>query len=69
VGNITIYNFLSEAFDNGCLTNTRLSDKDGIVFGSTVENFNDTDDFFVATDNRIDISTAGNLGYVDTVLI
>ncbi len=58
---ISINDFLGKSFDYCGLTNTRFTDKNRIVLGTAVQNFDDANDFFVTTNNRINVSTTSNI--------
>ena len=65
---ITIDNFLSQTFHHGCFSDSWLSYENGVVLGSAVEDFNDTNDFFITTNNWINLASASQLSHVDTKL-
>ena len=58
---ITVNNFLGKSFDYSGFTNTRLTDENRIVLGTAVKNFDDTNDFLVTTNDRINVSTTSNI--------
>ena len=62
--NITIDNSLGQPFDNGCLSDTRLTDEDRIVFCPSTKHLDDPADFLIAADDRIKFSLPGYVGQV-----
>ena len=62
-------NFLSEAFNNCGLTNTRFTDQNGVVFRATRKNLHHTFHFFVSTNYWIKFFVARKLCQVATELI
>ena len=67
--NISCNNALRQAFDDGGLTNTRFSNQNGIVFGSPRKDLDDAPDFFVAPDDRIELSFARKLGQIARIAL
>ena len=65
---ITINNLLGQAFNHGCFSDSWLSYENRIVFGAAVEDFNDTDDFFITANNRINLASTSQLSHVNTKL-
>ena len=55
-GHIATYDTSCKTFDNGGLTRTRFTDKNRIVLGSTTENLEDSPDFVVTADDRVEFS-------------
>mmetsp|Transcript_21366 Transcript_21366/g.52964 ORF Transcript_21366/g.52964 Transcript_21366/m.52964 type:complete len:383 (-) Transcript_21366:481-1629(-) len=68
VRHVTGNHTLGDTLGNCGLTNTRVSDQDGIVLGTTTQNLNGTTDFVVTTDNGIELSLFGLFGEIDTIL-
>ena len=66
---VSVHNFLSQSFNNRRFTNTRFSDEDGIVLGSTIEDFDDADDFFITSNDWVNISVTGNFCDIDSIFI
>ena len=66
--NVSIDDFLGQAFHNGSFSDPRFTDQNRIVFGSTVENFDDTDNLFITADDRVNIPFAGNFCDIDAEL-
>ena len=64
---ITIDNFLGQTFHHGSFSDSWLSYENRIVFGAAVEDFNDTDDFFITANNRINLALASQFSHIDTI--
>ena len=58
---------LGEALDDGSFSNSRLTDKDRIVLGSSTQDVDDSADFFVAADDRVEFSGSRFGGEVNSV--
>ena len=69
VWNITLLNPLSEPFGNRCLADTWLADQNRVVLRASSEDLNHPIDFVMATNNRIKLGFAGELGEVVAELI
>ena len=69
LGHIPPQDTLGKSFHNGCFTRTRLSDQNRVVFGSPAQDLEHTADFFVTSDNRIELSVARCLNQVDGVFV
>jgi len=67
--NVAIDDFLSQAFHNGSFSDPRLSNQNRVVLGSTVENFDDTDNLLVTANDRVNIPFAGNFCDIDAELL
>src|SRR5262249_45082374 len=55
---------LGQTFNNGSFAHARLTDQHRIVFGAPRKNLHYSANFFVASDNRIELSPASKLGQV-----
>ena len=62
-------NALSESFDDGCLADARFADENRVVLGSPRQHLHDATNFFVATDDRVDLACTGTRSEVDAVLL
>jgi len=60
----SVGNLLRETFDYGSLAHASFADEYGIVFRATAKNLNDTTDFVFATDDRVHLSFACELGEI-----
>ena len=60
---------LREAFDDGGFADAGLADEHGIIFRAARENLDDAADFFVASDDRIELAAAGLFGQVAGVFV
>ena len=58
---------LRQAFDNGSLTHTRLTNQHRVVFGTALQYLNRAADFVIAADNGVKFAVAGALGQVERV--
>ena len=56
-----------EAFDDGRLADARLADEHRIVLGAARQHLDDTADFFIAADDRIQLALLRELGEVAAV--
>ena len=66
--NIAIDDFLGQAFYNSSFSDPRFSNQNRVILGSTIEDFDDTDNFFITADDRVNIPFAGNLCDIDSKL-
>ena len=55
---VTSYNASCQAFCNGSFTNARFTDEHGVILFTTAQDFDNTTDFFITTDNRIQLAFA-----------
>src|SRR4030095_12561415 len=62
--NLAVDDALSEAFNNCCFSDSRIADEHGIVLGAAPQNLNDTIDFVVAADERVEHSVHSRLGEI-----
>ena len=60
---------LGEAFDDGGLADAGLADEHRIVLGATGKNLDDAADFFVASDDRVELATTGLLVQVASITL
>ena len=60
---------LGEAFDDGGLADARLADEHRIIFRAARKNLDHAADFFVASDDGIELAAAGLLGQVAGVAL
>ena len=67
-GHIAGNDCLSEAFDNGGLTDARLTNQNRVVLRATREDLHDALHFSAAANHRIELVFAGSLGEVTTKL-
>ena len=58
-----------QSFDDRRLANARLSDEHGIIFRSAREDLNDAADFFVTSDDRIELPAARELRQIARVAL
>mmetsp|Transcript_18369 Transcript_18369/g.25481 ORF Transcript_18369/g.25481 Transcript_18369/m.25481 type:complete len:252 (-) Transcript_18369:655-1410(-) len=58
---------LCNALRNSCLTDTRISNKDWIILGSTRQNLNSPTNFVVSPNDRIELSLFGTFGKINPV--
>ncbi len=68
-GHVAAHDALRQAFDDGGLADAGLADQDGIVLGASREHLDDATDFLVASDHRVELALAGELGEVAAVLL
>src|SRR5699024_3290520 len=59
-------NFQSHSFNDGCLTYTGFTDKNRVIFSTTVKNFTDTFYIFISTNNTIDFTFASHIVQVNS---
>jgi hypothetical protein len=67
LGHILIDYAPGESFDDGGLADARLADEDRIVLGAPRKHLNDPPDFLVASDHRIELAAARELGQIAAV--
>src|ERR1700722_4707494 len=67
-GDITGYNSLGQAFDDGGFTYPGFSDQDWVIFRASRQNLHHAANFFVATDYRIQLAPAGQVSEVAAIL-
>ena len=60
---------LGEPFDDGGLAHAGLADEDGVVLGAAGEDLDDPLDLLLATDDRVELGLAGELGQVAGELV
>ncbi len=60
---------MGQAFDDSGLADAGFADKNGIVFGAARENLDDAADFFIASDDGIELAAPGLLGEVAGVTL
>ncbi len=58
-----------EPFDDGGLSDARLADQHGVVFGSPGQHLHRPADLLVATDDRIDLALPGHLDQIAAVAL
>ena len=63
-GNVAGNDALGETFDDGSLADAGFADQHGIIFRAAREHLDDAADFFVASDDGIELAAAGLLGQV-----
>ena len=68
-GHVAGNDALGEAFDDGGLADAGLADEHRIIFRAAGENLDHAADFFVASDDRIELAAAGLLGQVAGVAL
>ena len=68
-GHIAFDDALRQAFDDGCFTDTRLTDQDGIVLGSSRQNLNGTSDFVITADDRIELALAREFSEISPIFL
>src|SRR5690606_4326930 len=69
LGDIARDNPLSESLDDGGLTDTRLTDEDGVVLCSPSEHLTHPANFSVSPDDRVQLSSSGDLREVHAELL
>ncbi len=68
-GHVAGNDALGEAFDDGGLADAGLADEHGIILRAAREHLDDAADFFVASDDGIELAAAGLLGQVAGVFV
>ena len=68
-GDVACNDSLSEAFDDGGLTDAGLTDQNRVVLGSTRQHLDHAANFAIATDHGIQLALARNLSQVASVLL
>ena len=68
-GDVACNDSLSEAFDDGGLTDAGLADQNRVVLGSTRQHLDHTANFAIATNHGIQFALARNLSQVASVLL
>ena len=63
-GHVAGNDALGEAFDDGGLAHAGFADEHGIIFRAARENLDHAADFFVASDDGVELAAAGLLGQV-----
>ena len=58
--------FLGETFDDGGLADASLTNEDRVIFRAAAENLDDSLDFALATDDRIESTVAGHFRQIAT---
>ena len=66
-GDVTADDSLRETFDDGRLADAGLADEHRIVLGAARQHLNDSTDFFIAPDDRIELAIARQFGQVAAV--
>ena len=69
LGDIAAHDAAGKPLDNGGLSDTRFTDQNGVVLGAAGEDLHGAADLLVATDDRIDLPFAGELGEVFSILL
>ena len=64
LGDVTGHDSLGEPFHDGGLAHARLADQHRVVLGPAREHLHHAADLFVATDDRIELALAGQVGEV-----
>ena len=65
--NISTQDSLSQSFYDCCLTCTRFTNQDRIVFGTTAQDLQYTTDFFITTDYRVQLAVTCSFYQVDSI--
>ena len=68
LGHLPVHDLGGDAFGDGGLADTRLTDQDGVVLGATTQDLQHTTDFLVAADDRVELSFCRSLVEVHGVL-
>ena len=68
LGDIASDNALGEAFDDGRLTDARLTDQNRVVLGAPGQHLDDATNLVISPDDRVELAFAGNLREVAAVL-
>ena len=68
-GDVASDDSLSEAFDDGGLTDAGLTDQNRVVLGSTRQHLDHAADFAIATNHRVQLALTCNLSQVASVLL
>ena len=68
-GHVAGNDALGEAFDDGGLADSGFADEHGIIFRAAGEHLDDAADFFIASDDRIELAAAGLLGQVAGIFL
>ena len=69
VGDVVADDLLGEALDDGGLADARLADEHRVVLGATAEDLHDPLHLAAATDDRVELLLASELGEVATELV
>src|SRR5439155_10524568 len=69
LGHVAAHDALRETLDDRGLAHAGLADEDRVVLRAAREDLDDAPDLLVATDDRIDLALARELGEVATVLL
>ncbi len=67
LGHVTIDDAQGEAFDDGRLADTGLTNQDRIVLGAARQHLDGAADFLVTADHRVELALARRLGQVARV--
>ena len=68
-GDVASDDSLSEAFDDGGLTDAGLTDQNRVVLGSTRQHLNHATNFAIATNHRVQLALTCDLSQVASVLL
>ena len=68
-GDVTGYDALGEPLDDGGLAHARLADEHGVVLGATREHLDGAANLLDTADDGIELTLAGEVGHVATVLL
>src|SRR5205814_9187130 len=68
-GDVTAEDAAGQAFDDRRLADAGLADQHRIIFRATREHLDDAANFFVATDDRVELAFARELGQIAAVAL
>ena len=67
--NVTVHDSLREAFRDCGLADPRFADQNGIVLRSAGKNLDDTSDFFIPSDHRVQLLFRREFGEVTAIFV
>ncbi|KAI6751136.1 hypothetical protein HG530_014050 [Fusarium avenaceum] len=63
--NIAVDDSLSQSFDDGGLSYTRLTDEDGVILGSSGQDSYNSSNLFFSADDGVHLLLAGHLSHIN----
>ncbi|MNT53968.1 hypothetical protein D3C72_1910920 [compost metagenome] len=66
-GNFAVDNTLSQAFNDGGFTDTRLTNQYRVVFGTALQHLNGAADLFITANHRVKLALFRTLSEIDSV--
>ena len=67
--NVLLYNAPGDPFDDGRFSNTGIPDEDRIIFFAARKDVQDPADFFISTDDRVELAIQSALVEMDAVFL